>query len=546
MAAIDRRILVRMRKELKDLEVAPPTGVVCYPLNDNIVHLRAEITGPEDTPYVEGTFTIDIQIPDRYPFEPPRCQFLTRIYHPNIDEQGRICLDILKSQPKGTWGPAISITTMLISLRLLLASPNPDDPLLVDVADEFKAHRDLFLQKAREYTTRYAKGTVEPMEMGQHAEASISQDTPSMNSEIRIFESSLDMLQQPPQQTNNVKKLSMARPALRKPDLSTRRPATATNAVIASITVSEAVASELLLTTTGSTSSTTTESSPSTTAESSPSTTAESTPSTTAESTPSTTLEATSTMASPISSQATETTALSNCALFRPRGVLSSVDAMSVQDSPSPSVNDTVAAVSPAPVQDKKRELEQSQEVKAQHGEQALPQGNSLGNKKRRSGSTDIGRNNSSQKSTSLGKKSYAIKGKTSSDLLLTKTVKTTPAIDKIETAAPSAISACNTTASDPVFTHPRLSLEAQEANCTEVLSEAGTRGDNGNKDKGKGKGKAVEETDENEDAGPMSLYNQKLALPFKSSSLVQHLPRPSVPLTTARKRNLLKKQKPK
>ncbi|KAG0260589.1 Ubiquitin-conjugating enzyme E2 T [Mortierella polycephala] len=503
MATIDRRILVRMRKELKDLEIAPPTGVVCYPLNDNIVHLRAEITGPEDTPYVEGTFAIDIQIPDRYPFEPPRCQFLTRIYHPNIDEQGRICLDILKSQPKGTWGPAISITTMLISLRLLLANPNPDDPLLVDVADEFKTHRDLFLQKAREYTTRFATGKVENLEMRQQTEATIGLDPPSMSSDIRILEPSLDMSQQPQQQASSVKKLSMARPALRKPHLGTRRPTTATNVVTASATVSEASASEL--------SSTTTESVPSTT--------------------------------SPISSQATETTTLSNCASPRPGGVVSSVDAMSVQDSLSPSANDTVATVSPAPVQDRKRELDQSQEVKAQHREQALPQDDSLGNKKQKSGSTNIGRNHSSQQSTSLGKKSCVIKEKASSDLMVTKTAEATPAIDKTKTAASSALSTRNTTTSDPVFTHPRLlSQEAQESNCIKILSEAGAQGGNRNK----GKGKAVEETDENEDAGPISLYNQKLALPFKSPSLVQLLPRSSVPLTTARKRNLLKKQKPK
>ncbi|KAF9278341.1 Ubiquitin-conjugating enzyme E2 T [Mortierella alpina] len=170
--AIDKRILLRMRKELKDLETSPPLGVVCYPLNDNIVHLQAEISGPEDTPYSTGIFKIDILIPDRYPFEPPRCQFQTRVYHPNIDEQGRICLDILKSPPKGSWGPAISISTMLISLRLLLATPNPDDPLLVEVANEFKENRELFLLKAKEYTERYATGSEDSLEGKDDAEAS--------------------------------------------------------------------------------------------------------------------------------------------------------------------------------------------------------------------------------------------------------------------------------------------------------------------------------------------------------------------------------------
>ncbi|KAF9910042.1 Ubiquitin-conjugating enzyme E2 T [Linnemannia zychae] len=156
--AVDKRILIRMGKELKDLERTPPLGVVCYPINDNIVHLHAEIAGPEDTPYHGGSFKIDINIPERYPFEPPRCQFLTRVYHPNIDEQGLICLDILKLPPKGTWKPSISVSTMLMSLQLLLAHPNPDDPLLVDVATEFKENRELFKHKAKEYTKQYATG----------------------------------------------------------------------------------------------------------------------------------------------------------------------------------------------------------------------------------------------------------------------------------------------------------------------------------------------------------------------------------------------------
>ncbi|KAF9137329.1 Ubiquitin-conjugating enzyme E2 T [Linnemannia schmuckeri] len=159
MATVDKRILIRMRKELTDLEQTPPLGVACYPVNDNIVHLQADIAGPEDSPYHGGSFKIDIHIPDRYPFEPPRCQFLTRVYHPNIDEQGLICLDILKGPPKGTWLPSINITTMLISLQLLLAQPNPDDPLLVDVATEFKENRELFKYKAREFTKKYAVGT---------------------------------------------------------------------------------------------------------------------------------------------------------------------------------------------------------------------------------------------------------------------------------------------------------------------------------------------------------------------------------------------------
>ncbi|KAG1459261.1 hypothetical protein G6F56_006201 [Rhizopus delemar] len=65
---------------------------------------------------------------------PPKVRFLTKIYHPNIDKLGRICLDILKDK----WSPALQIRTVLLSIQALLSAPNPDDPLANDVASHWK------------------------------------------------------------------------------------------------------------------------------------------------------------------------------------------------------------------------------------------------------------------------------------------------------------------------------------------------------------------------------------------------------------------------
>lgn len=84
-----------------------------------------------------GVFNLELFLPDDYPMTPPRIRFLTRIYHPNIDRLGRICLDVLKNN----WSPALQIRTILLSIQALLGAPNPDDPLNEAVAKQWKVSR---------------------------------------------------------------------------------------------------------------------------------------------------------------------------------------------------------------------------------------------------------------------------------------------------------------------------------------------------------------------------------------------------------------------
>lgn len=79
-------------------------------------------------------YKLELFLPDGYPIEPPKVRFLTKIYHPNIDKLGRICLDILKDK----WTPVLTIRTVLLSIQALLSAPNPFDPLANDVADHWK------------------------------------------------------------------------------------------------------------------------------------------------------------------------------------------------------------------------------------------------------------------------------------------------------------------------------------------------------------------------------------------------------------------------
>ncbi|RNA02239.1 ubiquitin-conjugating enzyme E2 D3 isoform X1 [Brachionus plicatilis] len=153
--------LKRINKELQDLEKDPPANCSAGPSLYFILWLKAALKKSvsvasdhygTNSPYQGGVFFLTIHFPTDYPFKPPKIAFTTRIYHPNINSNGSICLDILRSQ----WSPALTISKVLLSICSLLCDPNPDDPLVPEIARIYKTDKNLYNKNAKEWTSKYA------------------------------------------------------------------------------------------------------------------------------------------------------------------------------------------------------------------------------------------------------------------------------------------------------------------------------------------------------------------------------------------------------
>ena len=151
MSSSARRRLVR---DFKRLQADPPAGVTAAPDDANILVWQAVIFGPDDTPWEGGTFRLEMNFSEDYPNKAPAVRFATRVFHPNVYNDGQICLDILKDQ----WSPALTISKVLLSICSLLTDANPHDPLVGNIAQQFLNDRAAHDKTAVEWTRRYAQG----------------------------------------------------------------------------------------------------------------------------------------------------------------------------------------------------------------------------------------------------------------------------------------------------------------------------------------------------------------------------------------------------
>ncbi|ENN71562.1 hypothetical protein YQE_11664, partial [Dendroctonus ponderosae] len=109
---------------------------------------------PDSPPYNKGAFKIEINFPAEYPFKPPKINFKTKIYHPNIDEKGQVCLPIISAE---NWKPATKTDQVIQALVALVNDPEPEHPLRADLAEEYLKDKKKFTKNAEEYTKKHSE-----------------------------------------------------------------------------------------------------------------------------------------------------------------------------------------------------------------------------------------------------------------------------------------------------------------------------------------------------------------------------------------------------
>jgi ubiquitin-conjugating enzyme E2 A len=120
----------RLINDFKRFEQEEANGIFAAPQENNIMCWEAVIFGPEETQWEGGCFKLILEFTEEYPNKPPNVKFVTTLFHPNVYNDGKICLDILTNQ----WSPIYDVHTVLASIQSLLSDPNPNSPANAEAA----------------------------------------------------------------------------------------------------------------------------------------------------------------------------------------------------------------------------------------------------------------------------------------------------------------------------------------------------------------------------------------------------------------------------
>jgi ubiquitin-conjugating enzyme E2 L3 len=144
----------RLQKELQDIRDSSMKSFRDIQVDELNMFTWQGLIVPDSPPYNRGAFRIEINFPPEYPFKPPKITFRTKIYHPNIDEKGQVCLPIISAE---NWKPATRTDQVIQALVALVNNPEPEHPLRGEIAEEYTKDKKKFFKNAEEHTKKFSE-----------------------------------------------------------------------------------------------------------------------------------------------------------------------------------------------------------------------------------------------------------------------------------------------------------------------------------------------------------------------------------------------------
>ncbi|KAL7443899.1 hypothetical protein ACHAXM_009556 [Skeletonema potamos] len=123
---------IRIQKDIAELDGGKVANID-FPNPNDLTVFEVSVT-PDSGFWKNATYRFKFEIPDHYPHTPPKVHCETKIYHPNINLEGKVCLNILRED----WKPVLDINAVIYGLIFLFYEPNPDDPLNHEAAELFR------------------------------------------------------------------------------------------------------------------------------------------------------------------------------------------------------------------------------------------------------------------------------------------------------------------------------------------------------------------------------------------------------------------------
>lgn len=134
---------LRVQKDISEITL-PENMELEFPDPNDLMHFRLKLYADEGL-YKGGKFSFSFSINQNYPIEPPKVRCDQKIYHPNVDLVGNVCLNILRED----WKPVLSLDQVTVGIQFLFLEPNQNDPLNKAAARSLQQHPAVFAQEVQ-------------------------------------------------------------------------------------------------------------------------------------------------------------------------------------------------------------------------------------------------------------------------------------------------------------------------------------------------------------------------------------------------------------